>query len=288
MANEEKAPANPPKAKPKKPAKKVIGDVIFETRDGWPQRFDAILLIVILLSVVAVALESVDSISLKYGTALVVAEWIFTALFTIEYGIRIWVARKRMRYVLSFFGIVDLLSLLPTYLSLFIGGAQTLLIIRILRMLRLFRVLKLVRMSSEASALGTALRGSAAKIIVFLGMVVIIAVLVGAAMHLIEGAEHGFTSIPQSIYWAIVTLTTVGYGDVAPGTPAGKALAAVLMIMGYGIIAVPTGIVSAELIAARKVRRKCHECPVTDHAADSTFCRACGSVLELMPVKPES
>ena len=287
MSEEESKPAkSEPRPRPKRTLKDRIGDVVFETSEGWPQRFDSAILVIIVLSVIAVMLESVSRLQLRYGRILLYAEYGFTLLFTIEYAIRIWVARKRRRYVFSFFGIVDLLSLLPTYISFVFGTGASLLIIRILRLLRLFRVLKLVRMSKEARSLGYALQGSAAKIIVFLGTVVILAILIGSIIHLIEGAEAGFTSIPVSVYWAVVTLTTVGYGDIHPITPLGQTLAAMLMIMGYGIIAVPTGIVSAELVAARKVRRLCLTCPVTDHTADATFCRACGSVLELGRAPP--
>ena len=268
----------------KKPLKTALGDIIFETNPGWSQRFDTILLVVIVLSVIAVMLESVVGFRERYGTALVIAEWGFTALFTIEYVIRLWVARKRLRYIFSFFGMVDLLSLLPSFLSLVIAGSQSLLIIRILRLLRVFRVLKLVRFSKEAAGLATALRGSLAKITVFIGAVLLLAVLMGALMYLIEGADSGFDSIPHSVYWAIVTVTTVGFGDITPSTPLGQGVASLLMIFGYGIIAVPTGIVSAELISAQKVRRKCTSCPVGQHAMDSTFCRACGSVLELSAI----
>lgn len=262
--------------------KKRLGHLIFETHPGWPQRFDALLLVVIALSILVVLFESVDSLASGYGSALRIAEWVFTSLFTVEYLVRVWVARKRRRYIFSFFGVVDLLSLLPTYLSLVFAGLHSLLVIRVLRLLRVFRIFKLLRMISEASALGTALRASVAKIAIFIGVVMIIVVVVGAAMQLVEGPEHGFTSIPTSIYWAIVTLTTVGYGDIAPATVVGQSLAATLMILGYGVIAVPTGIISAELVSQRTgVATICPDCGLDQHADDAGFCRACGARLAL-------
>lgn len=262
--------------------KERLGYLIFETQPGWPQRFDALLLVAIGLSILVVLFESVDSLASSYGGALRIAEWAFTSLFTVEYLVRVWVARKRRRYVFSFFGIVDLLSLLPTYLSLVFAGLHSLLVIRILRLLRVFRIFKLLRLISEASALGSALRASVAKIAIFIGVVMVIVVVVGAAMHLVEGPVHGFTSIPTSIYWAIVTLTTVGYGDIAPATVVGQSLAATLMILGYGVIAVPTGIISAELVSHRRgVATICPDCGLDQHADDAAYCRACSAKLVL-------
>ena len=250
-----------------------------ETREG--RIFDVALLFVIVLSILIVTLESVASIAVQFGPELRVIEWMFTAVFTVEYGTRLYSARHRLRYALSFFGLVDLLSLIPTYLSVFFVGVHSLLVIRVLRLLRIFRVLKVVRMLGEATTLLTALRSSFAKITVFIGAVMTIVVIIGAVMHLIEGAENGFTSIPRSMYWAVVTLTTVGYGDIAPATIPGQFLAATLMMLGYGILAVPTGIVSAELVAATRGDNtvKCSACNSTGHPDDSNFCRVCGEEL---------
>lgn len=254
--------------------------IIFESDTYWGKVFDVILLILILLSVLAVMLESVSSIKVPYGDELYIVEWIFTGLFTIEYIARIVVVEKPWKYIKSFFGIIDLLSIIPTYLSLFILGAHSLLIIRSIRLLRVFRVLKMMRFLGEASHLTAALRASRVKITVFIGGVFIAVVILGTMMYMIEGAEHGFTSIPRSIYWAVVTLTTVGYGDIAPGTVWGQALATLIMILGYGMIAVPTGIVSAEMTQQRKVASeyniKCFNCGSTDHDYDAKYCKKCG------------
>lgn len=227
--------------------KEQLYRIIFESDTPSGKAFDVALLIVILLSILTVMLESVSQIDVSYGPTIRVLEWTFTALFTIEYFLRIYCARRRRGYLLSFYGLVDLIAILPTYLSLIIAGSQYVLIVRSLRLLRVFRVLKLYHFLGEAEVLGLALRQSAAKIIVFLGTVVTLIFIIGSVMYMIEGPENGFTSIPVAIYWAVVTLTTVGYGDIAPQTIAGKLLASVVMIMGYGIIAVPTGIVSVEL-----------------------------------------
>ncbi|MEK6478761.1 ion transporter [Catalinimonas sp. 4WD22] len=236
--------------------KERLYHVIFESDTTPGKAFDVALLIAILLSVLTVMLESVSSIVSEYGTTIRTLEWVFTVMFTIEYFLRIYCARNRIGYIRSFYGIVDLISIIPTYLSLIVVGTQYVLMIRILRLLRVFRVLKLYHFLGEAEVLGKALRQSAAKIIVFIGTVVTLIFIVGSLMYLIEGPENGFTSIPVSIYWAIVTLTTVGYGDIAPQTIAGQTLASVVMILGYGIIAVPTGIVSVEISKADTKMRK--------------------------------
>jgi len=257
-------------------------EVIFGTDTPAGKGFDVALMILIIASVLAVILESVSWIQLQYGPWLRTFEWAVTIAFTVEYLLRLSCVDKPWRYARSFFGVVDLLAILPTYLSVLIPGAQSLLVIRGLRLLRVFRVLKLVHFVGEASQLRVALQASLRKIIVFLGAVLTIVVIVGSMMYLIEGAEHGFVNIPVSIYWAIVTMTTVGYGDIAPETPLGKVLASVIMILGYGIIAVPTGIVSVELAGVSKKSpdsRACPGCGAHDHDADAKHCKHCGDEL---------
>jgi voltage-gated potassium channel len=216
----------------------------------------------------------------RYGLELKLAEWTFTLLFTTEYILRLMSARRPGQYARSFFGIVDLLAIMPTYLGLLFPGAESLLVIRGLRLLRVFRVFKLARFLGEASLLTRALLSARHKIIVFLGTVLILVTILGAAMYLIEGEENGFTSVPASVYWAIVTLTTVGYGDIIPQTMVGKTLAAAVMVLGYSIIAVPTGIVTAEIVeaavAARGHTRTCPECGSGGHEDSARFCKDCG------------
>lgn len=268
-------------------ARERLAVVIFGTSTPAGRAFDVALLLLIVASVLAVMLESVEAIGTRFGTTLRVLDWVFTVLFLAEYSVRIWVARHRMRYVFSFFGIVDLLSILPSFLGLVVSGAHSLLVIRVLRLLRIFRVLKVMRMLGEANQLLQALRASAAKITVFMGAVFTIVVIMGATMHLVEGAENGFTSIPRGMYWAIVTMTTVGYGDIAPSTVLGQAIAAALMLLGYGILAVPTGIVSAEYVQAVREHGDdaapepvtCQECGAAGHPDDANFCRVCGTEL---------
>jgi len=259
-----------------------LHEVIFEADTPAGKTFDLALLAAILLSVFAVILESVGEIRQVYGPWLRAAEWFFTALFTIEYVLRLIAVGRPGRYALSFFGLVDLLAILPTYLSLFFAGAQSLIVIRALRLLRVFRVLKLAHFVGAERILGAAIKASVRKIVVFLGVVVALVLILGSSMYLIEGEASGFTSIPQSMYWAIVTLTTVGYGDIAPQTVVGKFLASLVMLLGYGIIAVPTGIVTVEL--AQVTRRQlttqaCPECAAEGHDADARFCKYCGSGL---------
>jgi voltage-gated potassium channel len=256
-------------------------EVIFghETKAG--KTFDVLLIFAIMASVAVVMLDSVAALQALHPLFLG-AEWVFTLLFTAEYLLRLATVRKPSSYAFSFFGVVDVLAVLPTYLSLLVPGGQYLIVIRILRVLRVFRVLKLVRYVGEARTLGLALRASRYKITVFLLTVLTIVVVVGSAMYLVEGPEHGFTSIPRGVYWAIVTLTTVGYGDVAPETPMGQALAALVMIMGYGIIAVPTGIVTVEL--ANQARQQgliisCSSCGHSGHDQDARYCKRCGGGL---------
>ena len=260
--------------------------VIFEADTPAGKAFDLALLALILLSIVAVMLESVAAYRQRFGPQLQAVEWAFTALFTVEYALRLFSVRRPASYARSFFGVVDLLSILSTYLSLFIPGAQSLLIIRSLRLVRVFRVLKLARYVGEGELLASALRQSRQKITVFLVSVVTVVVVVGALMYLVEGADAGFTSIPQSVYWAIVTMTTVGYGDIAPQTVAGKVIASALMILGYAVLAVPTGIVTAEVVEAHNRRREptvtaraCPGCIAEGHRVDAAHCWRCGSPL---------
>ncbi len=256
--------------------------IIFESDTRAGKVFDIVLLVCITVSVLVVMLESVPSIEERHGSLLRSAEWVFTILFTIEYALRLISVRRPLRYATSFFGVVDLLGVLPSYFGLFLPGAQDLMVIRILRLVRVFRIFKMVRHVGEAGVLMDALRASRAKIAVFLLFVATVVVVIGAAMHLIEGPENGFTSIPRSMYWAIVTMTTVGYGDIAPRTPLGMALASAVMILGYGIIAVPTGIVSAELTHARRQpasTKVCPDCGRAHHEPDADFCRICGARL---------
>jgi voltage-gated potassium channel len=256
--------------------------VIFEADTIAGKAFDLALILSITLSVLAVVLDSVASVHARWGAELLVAEWAFTVLFTIEYVLRIVSVRKPMRYVFSFFGVVDLLAILPTYISLVVPGSQYLLVIRVLRVLRIFRVLKLANYLKEARQLTAAMRSSRRKITVFLFTVLTLVVILGSLMYMIEGEASGFTSIPQGVYWAIVTLTTVGYGDISPATPLGKALAAVVMILGYGIIAVPTGIVTVELSRAASGRvstQACESCGAEGHDVDAVHCKYCGAKL---------
>ena len=256
--------------------------VIFEAETRLGHRFDLLLLVVIVLSVAAVMLESVEAVGKEYGLALDVAEWIFTIFFTIEYIIRLMVVKRPVRYARSFFGVVDLLSVLPSYLELFIPGSQSLLVIRILRLLRIFRVFKMVRHINGAELLLRALYASKAKVTVFFFSVVVLTVIAGTVMYIIEGEANGFTSIPVGVYWAIVTITTVGFGDITPGTPLGQVVAALCMLMGYAIIAVPTGIVTAEVIrhTGDETTEACPGCGVHGHLEDAEFCRKCGEKLQ--------
>ena len=256
-------------------------EIIFKADTFWGKLFDAILLIAIFLSVLAVVLESVGSIRIKYGTYFLWAEWIFTAFFLIEYIIRIIIVKKPWHYIKSFFGIVDLLSILPSLLAFVFAGAQSLMIIRSLRLLRIFRVFKLTKYLGEASQLSEALMASRKKITLFIGTVLILVSILGAIMYLIEPPESGFTNIPKGIYWSIVTLTTVGYGDIAPITPLGQIVASFIMIMGYGIIAVPTGIVTSEMNKNRYKadNRSCLKCAAKQHGDFAKFCHNCGEKL---------
>jgi voltage-gated potassium channel len=254
--------------------------VIFQSSTPAGKLFDVLLIAAIVLSVTAVMLESIAGIRLQHGAALRAVEWGFTLLFTAEYLLRLWCVRSQRTYVTSFYGVVDLLAVLPTYLALFVTGSGYLLVIRILRILRLFRVLKLARYVTAADTLLEAMVQSRRKVIVFLYVIVTLVVIFGSVMFLIEGPEHGFTSIPRGVYWGIVTLTTVGFGDITPQTPLGQIIASIVMIMGYGIIAVPTGIYAAELhdvMTRRRSLKPCPECSRAGHDDDARYCKFCGA-----------
>lgn len=259
-----------------------LNDIIFGAESPAGKAFDVLLIVAIILSVLAVILESVAPVHDRFGQPLYYLEWGFTLAFTVEYILRLSCVRHPLRYMFSFYGIVDLLSVIPTYLSLIIPGANTLLVIRILRILRVFRILKLFHYVQEAEHLAWAMRASSRKILVFLYVVCTVVVVFGAIMYLVEGPENGFDSILTSIYWAIVTLTTVGYGDITPTTAFGQMIASATMITGYAIIAVPTGIYTAELAQVMRTQRDsrgCLGCGKTGHELDADFCRYCGEKL---------
>tara|TARA_B100000963_G_scaffold329288_1_gene318483 strand:- start:560 stop:1378 length:819 start_codon:yes stop_codon:yes gene_type:complete len=253
--------------------------IIFEADTSAGKRFDIALFWGILLSVGIVLVESVESVRAVYGEGLRAIEFIFTGLFTLEYALRLLAVKRPMKYALSFYGMVDLLSILPTFVEVLLPGAASLRVVRMLRLLRVFRVLKLVGFLREAQILKDALWASRRKIAVFLSAVLVLVTLLGTLVYIVEDAEAGFTSIPISIYWAIVTVTTVGYGDIAPQTVLGQMLASVMMILGYAIIAVPTGIVGAELAKTHPIdtnTQSCPECSSEGHDDDATYCKHCG------------
>ena len=257
--------------------------IIFGTNTKAGKLFDEILIVTIALSIITVLLDSVESYHEQYGNIFYLLEWIFTILFTIEYFLRIYCVRLPSSYVFSFFGIIDLLSIIPTYISVLFPGAQALSVIRVLRVLRIFRVLKLFQYIGEAKNLKTALISSKRKIYIFLFVVMNIVIILGSIMYLVEGEKAGYTSIPKSIYWAIVTLTTVGYGDIAPQTPIGQTISAIIMLIGYSIIAVPTGIITTELTFSKSEpsnNETCSVCDKDDLKKDSLYCRHCGAKIE--------
>lgn len=260
--------------------KKILHEIIFGTETPAGKLFDVWLIILILLSVGTLILDSVEYIHMRWHVWLYSAEWVFTILFTVEYATRIYISARPWRYVRSFFGIIDLLSVIPTYLGLFITGANFLLIVRLIRVLRVFRVLKLVRYLSEANVLLRALSMSHRKIFVFFVAVLVLSTIFGSVMFVVEGPENGFTSIPISIYWTIVTITTVGYGDITPHTAIGKIVASLAMLTGYSIIAVPTGILTAELhneMSRERLAIQCKSCERFGHDTDARFCKHCGA-----------
>jgi voltage-gated potassium channel len=262
--------------------KEKLWKIVFQSDTRAGKLFDIFLLLAIIGSVFCVVLESVAEIDRLYGYILHKLEWFFTFLFTIEFILRLIIVESKRKYIFSFFGFIDFLTIVPSYLTLFFGGNQFLLVIRIVRLVRIFRILKLVRYLSEANILYSAIWASRYKVTVFLTTILCLVLIMGTLMFLIEGPDHGYTSIPQSMYWAIVTLTTVGYGDMAPKTSLGQAIASFIMVMGYGVIAVPTGIVSVEISNATKISlqtRTCSGCSKKGHEEDASFCKYCGSEL---------
>lgn len=267
---------------PLAPWREKLHEIIFEADTPAGKWFDISLIIAIVVSVIAVMLDSVETIRSAHGTILDVVEWTFTIVFAIEYILRLLSVRNPKLYAISVLGIVDLMSILPSFIALYYIGAETFLVIRVLRVLRIFRVFKLAEYLGEANTLMVALHASRKKITIFLYSIFIFVVVFGSVMYLIEGAENGFTSIPKSVYWAIVTLTTVGYGDMVPQTQIGQMIAATVMILGYAIIAVPTGIYSAELARAFKHEVSnvaCQNCGKEGHDVDAEYCKYCGARL---------
>jgi voltage-gated potassium channel len=276
----------PPQDKPLEGWRLRWYTIIFEADTRAGRLFDQALIAVILLSIVVVMADSVQAVHRTYGSSLVAAEWLFTLLFTVEYIARLLCVRRPLQYATSFFGIIDLVAVLPTYLALFFPELHALIDVRVLRLLRVFRVFKLVAYVAEYQFLGRALAASGRKILVFLSAVLMVVLVLGTLMYVVEGQTNGFTSIPTSVYWAISTVTTVGFGDIAPKTDIGRLIASFMMLMGWGILAVPTGIVTAEMAMQRRLEgrqqpttRTCHECLTEGHAADSNFCFNCGARL---------
>lgn len=262
---------------------KKLHNTIYESNTVAGKIFDIALLVLIMLSIAVVMLDSIQVYHLRYGHIFHVAEWTFTFLFTLEYILRLISIKKPLLYVSSFLGVVDLLAILPSYLSVFFIGAQSLMVLRVLRLLRVFRIFKLTHFLTEIDFLKTALSSSLKKIAVFMLIVLFIVIILGSVMYLVEDGENGFASIPDSIYWAVVTITTVGYGDIAPVTPTGKFIASIMMFIGYGIIAVPTGIVTNEMVNSTRLRKHGHEacpgCGKEGHDSDAVHCKYCGAVL---------
>jgi voltage-gated potassium channel len=272
--------------KPHAEWKSKLYEIIYKADTPMGKLFDIVLLVFIILSIALVMMESISGLNAEYYRQFYIAEWIITIFFTIEYFLRTITIHKPRKYIFSFYGIVDLLSTLPSYLIFFLGGSNVFLTVRALRLLRVFRILKVARYIGESNKLIGALKNSKAKIFVFLYAVLIICIIMGTVMYLVEGPEHGFTSIPVGIYWCIVTLTTVGFGDIHPITPLGQFIASFIMIIGYGVIAVPTGIVSAEFSSyAKKTQpspniRTCPVCQETYHLGRAEFCHKCGSKID--------
>ena len=260
-----------------------LHEIIYESDTAAGKAFDISLLALIISSIAVVMLDSITSWHIKYGDVFMILEWVFTTLFTIEYILRLICIKKPWKYVFSFLGLIDLLAIIPSYLSIFYAGAQSLLVLRALRLLRIFRIFKLSHFLSEMQFLGVAIRGSMRKISIFMLVVLTLVIIMGSVMYLVEKDQNGFNSIPDSIYWAIVTITTVGYGDISPSTPTGKFIASVIMLLGYGIIAVPTGIVTNEMATAMRKKQiraeACMHCGREGHDTDARFCKYCGEKL---------
>ena len=260
-----------------------LHNVIYESNTTAGKVFDIALLLLIIASIVVVMLDSLPSFNRRYANVFSTLEWIFTILFTLEYILRLISIRKPLLYVFSFLGLIDLLAIIPSYLSIFLPGAQSLLVLRALRLLRIFRIFKLTHFLSEANFLKTTVTASMKKISVFMLVVFSLVIILGSVMYLAEKGDNGFDSIPDSVYWAIVTITTVGYGDISPVTPAGKIIASIIMLLGYGIIAVPTGIITTEMTLAIRSRKHGHEtcpsCGREGHDSDARFCKFCGAIL---------
>lgn len=284
-ARARRAPADPQRefGKPDAGLRERLYAVIFESDTIAGRWFDLTLIGAILLSITVVVLSSVASIASRYGEVLVALEWFFTLLFSAEYVARLCCVRRPLAYAKSFFGVIDLLAVLPTYAALFLPGAHVLLDVRILRLLRMFRILKLTSYVHEYSLLGSALLASRRKILIFLSVVMMIVFLLGTMMYVVEGPGNGFTSIPTAVYWAVSTVTTVGFGDIAPKTDLGRTIASLMMLLGWGILAVPTGIISSEMAAQRRpgelTWRRCSECLTEGHEANALFCKHCGAAL---------
>jgi voltage-gated potassium channel len=260
-----------------------LHEVIYESNTLAGKIFDISLLVLIVASILVVMFDSIDKWRMLYGDLFITLEWIFTILFTVEYVLRLVSIKRPMSYVFSFFGVIDLLAIIPSYLSFFLVGAQSLIVFRALRLLRIFRIFKLTHFLTEMQFLGAAIRASSKKISVFMLTVLFLVIILGSVMYLIEKGENGFTTIPDSIYWAIVTITTVGYGDISPVTPLGKFVASFIMLIGYGIIAVPTGIITTEVTLAMRQREQKHEvcpgCGKEGHDLDAEYCKSCGTKL---------
>jgi len=261
-----------------------LHEIIYESATPAGKLFDVTLLFLILSSIIIVILDSSNNLHQSYGNLFYKLEWGFTIIFTIEYILRLICVKKPWRYVFSFFGLIDLLAIIPGYLSLFLAGSQSLMVLRALRLLRIFRIFKLAHFLSELQFLGVAMKGSMRKISIFMFIVLTLVIIMGSVMYLVEGGRNGFTSIGDSIYWAIVTITTVGYGDISPVTPLGKFIASVIMLMGYGIIAVPTGIITTEMAQTMRKKKQqqqqaCPGCGREGHDSNAAYCKFCGEKL---------
>lgn len=270
-------------ATPELSRREKLRDIIFGTDTKAGRYFDLVLIVCIVLSVALVFLDTIESVNSRYGTWIRIAEWGFTGIFTLEYLLRLYCSAKPWQYARSFYGVVDLLSILPSYLALFFPGANFTLVIRVLRLFRIFRVLKLLRYLSEGNVLLRAMMQSSRKVFLFFFSVSLIVMVLSAVMYVVEGPENGFSSMPQSIYWTIVTITTVGYGDITPQTPLGQGIAAFTMLIGYSIIAIPTGILTSEIsqeVVRRKDLRRCSNCLKSGHELNALYCDKCGSELE--------